>query len=103
MNQPILVPAEIAAAISAARPELLKLVKPRALTVEEAASLYDVIASLIRQSFEAQLKVERLLVKIAAFHQHAQDMELLARQLSSAAHVAFHASAEQDDDEGDGE
>ena len=40
-------PMDLAAAIITSRPELLRAVRPKALTVEECASLYKVISTLI--------------------------------------------------------
>ncbi len=51
------VPAEVAAAVSTGRPELLKLNK-RSLNIEEVAELYGFIGELIARNFELQRQVE---------------------------------------------
>jgi len=59
-----LVPAEVAAAISAARPELLKLGSPRAMNAEEVQGLYVVIGDLISAAFEHQAQARLLRRKL---------------------------------------
>lgn len=54
------VPGDIYPALASGRPELIKLVQPRALTADEAKVLFDIIASLIGTNIALREHAEKV-------------------------------------------
>lgn len=54
------VPGDMYPALASGRPELIKLIQPRALTAEEAKPLFDIIASLIGTNMALREHAEQL-------------------------------------------
>lgn len=64
LTETVAVPREFAVALMTRRPEMMRLVQPRALTVEECAAVYQLVATLIETN--------------DALINHAQGVETLA-------------------------
>jgi hypothetical protein len=106
MNEPkgFVVPAEVAAAIASARPELLRRTPSRTLTGDEVAGLYHAIGQLIAEGYKAQQEVKQLKIRLGGLAKHAEDMGQLIRTLGTHMNTMHRASILPDhDDEGDGE
>lgn len=56
----ILVPGDIYPALASGRPELIKLIQPRALSADEAKVLFDIIASLIGTNMALREHAQRV-------------------------------------------
>jgi hypothetical protein len=72
------VPAAVAAALGAARPEMLKLA-PKELSKEEIAGVYGILADLIRVNFEQSRRIKTLETSIDNMRKQAADAVRAAR------------------------
>jgi hypothetical protein len=93
------IPGEVAAAIASARPELLRLGAPRAMSADEVAGMYHVIGQMIGDGFEAQQKVKALEAKLAQLKllsDEARDQASMALNAMYALRKAFTLPADDD-------
>jgi hypothetical protein len=74
------VPGDMYPALASGRPELLKLIQPRAMTADEAKPLFDIIASLIATNM--------------ALREHAEQLALFAHNWADA-FKALHSVGER--------
>ena len=84
--KPAMVPTEVVAAITAARPELLRMGTPRAMDADEVRGMYEAIAMLIQDGFAAQQKAARLETQLARSRDRLDEV-------MAAIHVANHAAS----------
>jgi len=97
------IPGEVAAALTANRPELLKIGRPRAMDEREVAGMYQVLADLIAERFTSRREIATLRRLMA---EAAETLE----QIASTAHAVGHSAravhitlTPKDDDDGEDE
>ena len=79
------VPGEVAVALMANRPELLKIGKPRAMDENEVAGMYQVLADLIAERFTSRREIATLRRLMA---EAAETLELTEEALKVRLHRA---------------
>jgi multidrug resistance efflux pump len=99
MSTTFTVPGEVAAAISAARPELLKIAPRRAMSADEVAGLYEVMAELIRIGFKSQQEVTRLRKALKTLRDEALEAKMAAQEAVSRMLQMLKETEAEDEDQ----
>jgi hypothetical protein len=99
----MMVPGEVAAAIAAARPELLKVGKPRDMTAQEVAGMYEVLGHMIQQTFDAQRRVKALEAQLAQGVLLMAEVSAATLASDVAARAVIQALRRKAEDDEDGE
>jgi len=96
------VPGEVAAALTANRPELLKIGRPRAMDEREVAGMYQVLADLIAERFTSRREIatlRRLMAEAAETLEHIASTARLVDQSARALHISLTPKEDDAEDE----
>lgn len=87
-DEPLMIPAEVASAITTGRHELLKLAAPRDMTASEVAGLYAAISQLIEQYAALQKENNKLSRRIHTYRRHLEEVTEATTMASNSARMA---------------
>lgn len=87
------VPSDLAAALVTMRPELINLIKPRALTEEEASTLYTLIKVLIETNAALQTHARETAKMVSIWANSFKQLQSLGRRIDHFAN--FRRSDEE--------
>lgn len=99
MNETFAIPGEVAAAISASRPELLNFATPRSLTEGEMVGLYQCIGQLIAENFRQRREIQQLMRREIATVAAGNEALEAARKALAAMRATLHCLTKSDDEE----
>lgn len=98
------VPGAVAIAISAARPEFLRAANPEAMSAEEVAGMFGMMADMIELGYAQSQKIVRLEKQVEGARYHLRDLATAARNTENLVISAIKDLADptpiDDEDEG---
>jgi hypothetical protein len=97
LTEDVAMPPEFVAAFVTGRPELVKLVRPRALTEEECKSLYNAMAVLIQTNAALIEHAQRLATSVDQWDNAFKQLDSVGRRIVDFAN--FRSPLESDDEE----